>query len=134
MDKNLFKLLQKSFDSELSHEERFRLEEALKVSPELKAEQNRIENLRNLLINQPASFEPYFASKVMNKISNLKAEAELSQGIMFAFKRVAIPMLAAAIVLILFSIFTGGSVAFDSFLGLDSLQPQYLSEFLLFNY
>jgi hypothetical protein len=43
-------------------------------------------------------------------------------------------MLAAAVVLLAISVFTGGSSALDSFMGLDSLQPQYLSEFLLFNY
>ena len=134
MEKKLLQLLQKSFDSRLSDEERLLLDEGLKDSPELRAEKVRLEQLRNLLGNLPASFAPYFAAKVLSKIENLKTEVELNQGIMFAFKRVAIPMLAAAVVLILFSIFKEGSVAFDSFMGLDSLQPQYLSEFLLFNY
>jgi hypothetical protein len=118
----------------LSANELLLLEEGLKNSVELRNEKARLERLRNILANQQTSFAPYFASKVMNKINHLKTEAEFSQGIIFAFKRVAIPMLAAAVVLILFSIFSGGSVAFDNFMGIDSLQPQYLSEFLLFNY
>ena len=134
MDNKLLHLLQKSFDSPLNSEERSLLEEGLAVSPELNEEKNRLVRLRNVLINQDNRFGPYFASKVMNKISNLKPEAEFSQGIIFAFKRVAIPMLAAAVVLLAISVFTGGSSALDSFMGLDSLQPQYLSEFLLFNY
>ena len=134
MDNKLLHLLQKSFDSPLNSEERSLLEEGLAVSPELNEEKNRLVRLRNLLINQDIRFGPYFASKVMNKINNLKPEAEFSQGIIFAFKRVAIPMLAAAVVLLAISVFTGGSSALDSFMGLDSLQPQYLSEFLLFNY
>ena len=134
MDKNLLQLLQKSFDSALSNEERLLLEEGLNLFPELMAEKNRLVRLRNVLINQDNRFGPYFASKVMNKINNLKPEAEFAQGIIFAFKRVAIPMFAAAVVLLAISVFTGGSSALDSFMGLDSLQPQYLSEFLLFNY
>jgi len=134
MENKLLQLLQKSFDSMLSANELLLLEEGLKNSVELRNEKARLERLRNILANQQTSFAPYFASKVMNKINHLKTEAEFSQGIIFAFKRVAIPMLAAAVVLILFSIFSGGSVAFDNFMGIDSLQPQYLSEFLLFNY
>ncbi len=134
MKKIVLKLLHKSFDSELNTEERLLLEESLKVSKELRIEKARLEQLRHLLAHQPASFAPYFAAKVMNKINNLKKEVELSQGIMFAFRRMAIPMLAAAVILLVISVFTGGTSVFDSFMGLDSLQPQYLSEFLLFNY
>jgi hypothetical protein len=134
MESKLLRLLNISLHSKLSHKERLLPEQQLEKSEELSTEKVRLEKLRSILTSQKFSFEPYFAVKVMNKINNLKTEIDLSQGMMFAFKRVAIPMLAAAVVLMLFSIFRGGSFAFDNFMGLDSLQPQYLSEFLLFNY
>jgi len=134
MENKLLQLLHKSFDSPLRAGEQLLLDEGLKNSGELREEKIRLENLRNILTNQQYSFGPYFTVKVMNKIDLLKTDGELNQGIVFAFKRVAIPILAAAIILIAFSIFNTGSFTLDHLMGLDSLQPQYLSDFLLFNY
>jgi hypothetical protein len=43
-------------------------------------------------------------------------------------------MLAAAAVLLLFTLFANGSLSIDAIMGIDQLEPEYLSEFLLFNY
>jgi len=128
-----FELLKRSFDEELSNEENRILEKALNESGELRKQKDELMKMRKLLSEQNYSFAYSFNEKVMNIISH-SGQTDPGNPIMFAFNRIALPGLAAAIILLLITILGTGSSMLDAILGIDSLQPQYLSEFLLFNY
>jgi len=69
MNQNIIKLLYRSFDGELTPEEKIKLKLALQNSSSLRAEKDRIESLRKRLAS-PANyaFKPFFAERVMQKI------------------------------------------------------------------
>jgi hypothetical protein len=72
MNRKIIKLLYRSFDGELTPEEKTKLKLALQNSSTLRAEKTRIEQLRGVLADQQTlSFKPFFADRVMQKIMNL---------------------------------------------------------------
>jgi hypothetical protein len=72
MNREINRLLYRSFDSELTPEERIKLKLALQNSSALRAEKTRIEKLRGVLAGQQNfSFKPFFADRVLQKIMNL---------------------------------------------------------------
>nr|NQU89527.1 hypothetical protein [Bacteroidota bacterium] len=133
MSNKNFELLKKSFDTELSPDERKILKSALDSSPELRKEKEGLIKIRSLLSGHDYTFSPDFTEKVMNGIVQ-DEHTDLSKTIVFAFNRIALPGLAAAIILLLFTILGNSTSLLDAILGVESLQPEYLSEFLLFNY
>jgi hypothetical protein len=133
MDNAMLHLLKRSFVEELEPAEKDKLEKALSDSPELRDEKKQLESLKILLTEQEYSFSASFAEKVMTRIEvNEKYEAD--NAFLFAFNRIALPGLAAAIILLLFTILNNGTFSFESILGVESLQTEYFSEILLFNY
>jgi hypothetical protein len=133
MDKQILKLLNESFDRDLSPQERAHLNSALQASPGLREEQKRLLKVRNLLAAHEAGFKTGFSDFVMAGVSEEKRSLKL-RGIAAPFNRIALPLLAAAAVLLLFTLLTNGSLSIDAVMGIDQLEPEYLSEFLLFNY
>lgn len=133
MDKYLKKLLKASFDRELTAEEDSALSNALEISLELQEEKKQLEKIRKVLNDHRPAFRPAFVDGVMAKI-NQERESRLTRGIVVAFNRIALPLLAAASLLLLFSIVKDGGLSIESIIGIDNLEPMYLSEFLLFNY
>lgn len=78
MNKKALKLLQRSFDENLSEVERQSLEQALQTSSELRAEKARISTWRKSVLKSAAnSFQPFFAAKVMQRIASLKEVQKL---------------------------------------------------------
>lgn len=133
MSNTNYNLLKKSFDEDLSDEEKRILSEALQNSNELRKQKDELVKIRSLLSDQDYSFGASFTDSVMSQI-NASEQPESDNPIMFAFNRIALPGLAAAIILLLITILGNNSSTLDAILGIESLQPQYLSEFLLFNY
>lgn len=133
MDKHLKQLLKASFDRELTAEEDSALSNALEISLELQEEKKQLEKIREVLKNHRPAFRSAFVDGLITKI-NQERESRLTRGIVVAFNRIALPLLAAASILLLFSIVKDGGLSIESIIGIDNLEPMYLSEFLLFNY
>jgi hypothetical protein len=133
MNKEMIKLLNESFDRELSPHESAGLYSALQQSPELRAEKEKIAEVRNLLKNHKPDFKPGFAEKIIQAIGHERKTEKLT-GIIVPFNRIALPVLAAAAILLLFTLFADGNLSIDAIMGIDQLEPEYLSEFLLFNF
>lgn len=94
MDKKLYNLLLKSFDTDLSEKERQQLEDALK-SPELQREKERLEQMRSALSGQSApSFGPFFSERVVNRVRDLSRNGTLAQdffdSLIYMFRRFAL--------------------------------------------
>ena len=135
MNNSLLKLLNKYLEGEISTGEKRKLEDALKKSPALRKEKERLEKLMKLFSEQKNSFSPGFANKVLNRIKEQQVKVyDFSRSINLAFRNIALPGLAAAILLILLTIAGGGSFSLESLIGLESLQPEDLSEFLIYNF
>jgi anti-sigma factor RsiW len=125
--------MQKSLDKELNNDESQELQEALEKNQELANEFEEIKKLNHLMKNQQPSFGDYFAEKVMRRIESLE-QTTAGQAMIYAFYRIALPGLVAAMILVMISLFNSGSVSFDSISGVAELNSGYLSDFLLFNY
>ena len=133
MDKILLQLLQRSYNEELSPAEKEKLEKALSNDSELGEEKKKLDIIRKVLSEEKFTFGAYFAENVMTRIET-EEKAEQGNSFLYAFNRIALPGLAAAIILLLFTVFSNGSLSLESIMGIESMQTEYLSEFLLFNY
>lgn len=127
MDKETHRLLNESFDRKLTPPEEENLRHALENDPGLKAEAAFLKKIRSAMQSEEASFGPFFSEKVMNRI-DIREDYSFE----FAFKRVALPGLAAAVILLLITFMAGNSFSLDTLLGVETLRPEYLTEFLLF--
>lgn len=125
--------MQKSFDNELINNEFQEFQRACQKNPELLIEIEETKNLNHLLSKQQFSYSGFFAEKVIRKIESLE-QTTAGQAMIYAFYRIALPGLAAAVILVMISLFNNGYVSFDSVSGLSELNSGYLSDFLLFNY
>lgn len=127
MKREHLKLLEASFDRELTSDENKRLQMALDSDPDLRDESEKLSKLRELVKEGALTFNPYFATRVMNRIDKLKENS-----LEFAFWRIAVPGLAAAAIIVLVTLFTGHSLSLDTLMGVNTLQPEYLSDFLIY--
>lgn len=97
-------LLKASLD-ELSPDESQRLQDLLARDPEAKSELDRLKTLENLVAGTPpASFDPYFATRVMQRLQAERAgpEMTLADSLARMFYRVAPAALAVAVALFAF--------------------------------
>lgn len=133
MDKEINRLLNESFDRELTAAEDQKLRSALNDSAALRQEKRQLEAIRNIVGAHKPAFAPGFASRVISQLRKDEAMAPLTETYL-AFKRIALPLAGAAAVLLLFTLFSGESFSLHSIMGIDKLEPEYLTEFLLFNY
>ena len=104
MNREMYELLLRSFDDELSSKERKVLQEALTQSEELRAEKVRIEQLRRQLAEAGrASFKPFFAERVVNRIRGLeeRVQQDFFEALSYFFKRVVV--LGAVLVILMLS-------------------------------
>lgn len=131
MNKEAKKLLFKSLNGQLDPKESEQLARELEKYPELQQEQKKMQRMQQLLAGQNYSLGYFFTEKVMNRI-DMEQQRTLP-GITLAFQRIALPGLVAAIIIFLFAVM-GGSLSLDSLMGLDNLSPEYLSDFMLYNY
>lgn len=102
MKSDLRELLYKSFDLELTPEERKKLQEALKEDLQLQAEQRKLGRLRKALASQKsAGGFPDVTDAVMKGIQGLQTDTGSEQNSIDRYLQSAFrPLLAAAIILI----------------------------------
>ncbi len=111
MNKNILKLLYRSFDDDLNEKERNELEEALKSSEELRIEREKILAQRKAILESGAqSFKPFFAERVMARIDALSEKTEIEpfyETLKAVFRPFAIAGAVAMVALILYNIGIG---------------------------
>ncbi len=117
MEKNLYNLLLRSFDTSLTENEHRRLESALASSEELRTAKNELAALRLGLHNvRGVSFKPFFAERVMSRLNSM--EQSLIEYYVSAFRRVAIGAAILVVVCSAYNISRENSVTVDSALGI----------------
>lgn len=132
MNEQAKRLLMESFDRELTTEEFQWLNEQLANDPELQQEKILLTRIREQLRKFSPQFSPDFSENVMNSIISEKHFS--TEAFLIAFRNIAVPILVAASILLLISVFTGGEVSFRSIFGFDSIEPNYLTDLLFLNY
>ncbi len=116
MDDRILELLYRSFDDRLTEEEARELSEAMKASPELAGERERIAAMRDALSRgAPASFGPFFPEKVMRRIRELKEgtaeEDPFWESLFPLFRRVALAGAVVSLVLIAYNLKTSETIS-----------------------
>jgi len=122
MKKELYDLLLRSFDEELSAHDRQRLDRALEQSAQLREEQLAIKEMRTVLHQQHFAFQPFFVGKVMTQIETLaQADPFAPYHWTNAFRRVAIPGLVVLIAMLMFTWFSEGSINLETMMGISDI-------------
>lgn len=121
MDKKILKLLYRSFDDNLNEKERKQLDEALKVSKELRKEREQILAQRQALAeSSAASFEPLFPERVMSRIDSLGQKKNGFESfydtLLFMFQRLAIVGAAILLILLIYNLQTGDILSSEEIL------------------
>lgn len=116
-------LLYLSFDTQLEVNESRQLDQALAHSSDLRDERESIIQLRQS-IHQSAvhQFDPFFASRVMQKIYTIsRATEDFFTSLVWSFRRVAIPGLTCLILLVGHNFIQTGKINAETFLSLPQL-------------
>jgi hypothetical protein len=121
-------LLKASFDRDLTPREAELLNNALLKDKELQADAAELRKIRELMAQQRQKFSPGFTQRVLQRLNS-----GIDRSINDAFLRIAIPGLAAAIVLLLISLLSGHPASIDTLMGIDLFKPEYLTDFIFFN-
>ncbi len=117
---NIQELLLRSFEEELSGEEKSRLEAALETSAELRREKQQLEKLRQMLGALQAGPDESFVDVVMEKVNASPVGATLLS---------LLPRAAAACLIIILLTLIGiylaeGSLTTDAIIGVSNLAPE----------
>lgn len=134
----ILRLLYRSFDDNLDETEQQKLAEALRNSGELREEKRQIEMQRNAILQSGSglSFKPFFAERVMNRISGEEKKenyAEIFFEALFSlFKRVALIGAAACIAIIAYNLAKGESLKADDALYVSQVTYEEILEMPLF--
>ena len=100
MNKNIFDLLYRSFDGNLTDEEQALLAKAIENSGVLQDEQKEIMRMREKIIKiKTSSFKPFFTERVMNRITGLNDNVFDPVSLILVFRRLV--LVSAIIVIIL---------------------------------
>ena len=125
MDEKLKILLYRSFEEPLSSEEGKMLEEGLKDSFELREEKEDIIRIRGMLqAEKVASFKPFFADRVMNKLEAVlknKEEDSFFESLFLLFRPVAIAATALIIIAAVYNIASTGQVSLEGAMGIPEV-------------
>jgi hypothetical protein len=111
-------LLIKSLDAKLSNEERQLLMTMMENDHQLKKYSKQYDTLREMLLRQqPDTFGPFFAERIINKIKNLRKEIDYQ--IFFFFKKYQLAAVGIVIALIVLNIIFSDQLTLKSVLGFE---------------
>ena len=124
MNEKIIELLYRSFDDRLNDEEQMQLDDALAASPDLQAEKERVEALRQELeASKTESFKPFFAERVMNKIDTLKESEtgleQLFESLQYFFRRVAVAAAVVVVLLVAYNLKTSDEISLSAAIGVS---------------
>ncbi len=119
MNKKILNLLYRSFDTELTSDESAQLNQALARSEELRAEKERIEEMRLLVhTSGEKAFHPFFTEKVMSRIREQKQgrgrEDAFFDALVGLFRPVVIGAAILFFGLISYNIIKSGEISLES--------------------
>jgi anti-sigma factor RsiW len=127
MDQKVLDLLYRSFDGQLTPEEKQLLEKTLAQSKALQKEKERIVGLRKTISGSALqSFEPFFAERLMQRIqaereSQSAAGEDFIGSLLWSFRRIALAGAIAVLLLLTSNIVQKGEISLNSMLAIPQL-------------
>jgi len=118
---DLKKLLQRSYDDDLSASERKRLENGLANSEELRAERAEIESVRKVFGDFDPHFDADFSDRILQRIADHKAD--ISPSFYAIVRGITISGVAAIVALLISIYFVDGSLNVDAIYGVSEYAP-----------
>jgi hypothetical protein len=116
--KELEELYLRSLDQTLSPSEKEQLEAGLRANPELAAEVRHYDHVRAMVQRkEAATFGPYFAQKVIDKLQTVKVG--IDRQILIFFKRYQLAAIGLAVLLITLNVLSAEKLDLPSVLGLE---------------
>ena len=111
-------LFLRSLDGNLSETQKETLENSMKDQKELSGELLQYKTMREqLLRDKPATFGPYFAQKVLNRIENMRVE--IDRQIVFFFRKYQLAALGVFIALLAINTVFSDQLNISSVLGIQ---------------
>ena len=121
MNEKMLQLLYESFDRKLASAEEQELNNALAASAELRQEQQRISALRQHLAEvNVQNFKPFFATRVMSRITALREKDLFYQDLFYVFRRIAAVTVLLLIFLVGYNLIRHGEVSMSAALALNN--------------
>ena len=134
MNKKIKKLLIRSFDDDLPPDKNKLLNKNLQSDKELQNQKHELNKVRELIKKQDYQFKPFFETRVMSKIDNIKNEIDFISSLFFVYKKIMVFGLSAAFILLVIFYLTGSPLSFDNLFGTKYMNIDNLSAFLIFDY
>jgi hypothetical protein len=133
MNERALELLYRSFDGDLTAEEREDLRNSLAVSEELRRERDRIEAVRRIVAaGAVESFRPFFAGRVMGRIVELRRSANgmvtLQEWLSRVFRRVVIGGAVVTVGLLIFNFVQSRGVSVAAAFGISDAPIEEMLE------
>ncbi|OWY20657.1 hypothetical protein C7N43_00205 [Sphingobacteriales bacterium UPWRP_1] len=125
----LYNLLLRSLDAELSPHEAQQLQTALENNEALRIQQQQMLQMRALLAGQQYHFNPGFEDRVMDAINQLQTEGNSRQvdfgtALTLTFRRIALSGVAAILVLLFITYLNYQSLSLNAITGIENLNPE----------
>ncbi len=137
VDNKLYDLLLRSFDEKLQPIEAGILKDGLKQSSDLREENKKILEMRELISGRRYAFKSGFKVRVLARLHEEKKplllKPEFDRSMYSVFKRVVITGVAAVVILFLSLYFTGNSILMDPAKGGTLFSEEDLVSYLLYD-
>lgn len=132
----MYELLLRSMNDQLSADEDKKLQLALKVSAELREEKVKLGKVRELLSSRNYGFTAGFRNRVMQAVSDEKNNKvilmDFTRSFTSMFNRVAVAGVAVILLLVISLYISHGSLNVNTITGVDPISEDNLISFLLY--
>jgi len=136
INQEMYDLLIRSMNDQLTAGEDMQLQQALKESSELRDEKIKLNNIGKLLSSRNHSFSAGFHSRVMLAVSDEKKgkviSLDFTRSFTTMFNRIAVAGVAVIVLLVVSLYISHGSLNVNTFTGVDPVSQDNLVSVLLY--
>ena len=136
INQEMYDLLIRSMNDQLTAEENKKLQQALKGSSELREEKIKLNKVGKLLSSRNYSFSDGFRNRVMQAVSDEKKgkviSIDFTRNFTSMFNRIAVAGVAAILLLVISLYISHGSLNVNTLTGIDPISEDNLISVLLY--
>ncbi len=136
INQEMFDLLIRSMNDQLTADEDKQLQQAFKESSELREEKIKLNKVGKLLSSRNYSFSDGFRNRVMQAVSDEKKgkviSIDFTRTFTSMFNRIAVAGVAAIVLLVISLYISHGSLNVNTFTGVDPISQDNLVSVLLY--
>lgn len=120
----IYELLLRWCEGELSETEAKELAEKMEADPALKSAAQDLAKLHELGKSADFRFQPFFVGRVMHQLEHGESQENPLQALQFAFQRLALPAFALMMVLLLLTFVGEQSLSIETIVGTADLDVE----------